>query len=97
VKLKIYKIGLDLATPKLMTTKDKRYVMLIAKRDRFKTCPVVTEEYNLGRENAENVSPTLISKTLKKQLFNGRVAAKKPLLRKANIRKRLEFAKEHVN
>lgn len=29
--------------------------------------------------------------------MNGRVACKKPLLRKANIRKRLKFAQEHVN
>jgi hypothetical protein len=29
--------------------------------------------------------------------MNGRVACKKPLLRKANIGKRLKFAQEHVN
>nr|CAH0103777.1 unnamed protein product [Daphnia galeata] len=29
--------------------------------------------------------------------MNGRVACKKPLLRKVNIQKRLKFAKEHVH
>ncbi|EFX73098.1 hypothetical protein DAPPUDRAFT_325623 [Daphnia pulex] len=80
-----------------MTGKDQRNVMLMAKRNRFKTVPVLYEEFNCGRKKEEQVSKTVILNALAKNTLNGRVAAKKPLLRSANIKKRWAFAKAHVN
>ena len=40
---------------------------------------------------------TQVPNALKNCGLRGRVACRKPLLRKANIQKRLRFAKEHVN
>ncbi|KZS19735.1 Uncharacterized protein APZ42_013747 [Daphnia magna] len=80
-----------------MTAKDQRYVLLMAKRNRFKTLPVLHEEYNCGRKIKEQVCETVLRNSLAKNALNGRVAAKKPLLRSANIKKRLAFAKAHVD
>lgn len=83
--------------PRGMTSKDQRYVLLMAKRNRFKTLPVLHEEYNCGRKIKEQVCETVVRNSLTKNALNGRVAAKKPLLRSANIKKRLAFAKAHVD
>lgn len=78
----------------LLSEKDHCYVRLIAKRDRRKTLPEISSEFNSGREFP--VSHSTIRKSLLRWGMFGRVAAKKPLLRKQNIRKRLAFAKKHV-
>jgi transposase len=83
--------------PKVMTHKDERYVKLLSKRDRFKTLPVLQEEFNCGRIKEEKVCKSVLRKALIKNGLSGRVAAKKPLLRAQNIKKRLAFAKAHVN
>ena len=56
--------------------------------------PVLTEEINLTVD-----SPVFftVRRSLVNYGMNGRVACKKPLLRKVNIKKSLKFAKEHVN
>lgn len=79
----------------LLTEKDKQYLRLISKRDRKKTIPIIKEEFNLNR--ARPISATTIRKYFTSIKLNGRVAAKKPYLRKYNYRKRLEFAKKHVD
>lgn len=78
-----------------LTMKDKRYLVLNSVRDRRKTVTELSAEFNLGREKP--VSRTVIRNYLRVGGMNGRVAAKKPLLRKANMRKRLAFAKAHVH
>jgi transposase len=83
--------------PNVMTRKDQRYAMITVKRDRFKTIPILQEEMLCGKNKKETVSQSTLRKALKKYQLNGRVAAKKPFLRKPNIAKRLAFAKEHVN
>lgn len=77
-----------------LSQSDHRYVKLLSLRDRRKTVPEITAEFNIGRNTP--VSNSVIRRSLKKSGLNGRVAAKKPLLRPQNIRKRLQFAKEHV-
>ncbi len=83
--------------PSVMTEKDRRYVVLLAKRNRFKTLPVLHEEFNSGRKKEEKVCKTVINNALAKNALNGRVAAKKAMLRSMNIKKRLAFAKAHVD
>jgi transposase len=72
-----------------------RYLKLLSKRDRRKTLPLLTQEVNSAISTP--VSMSTVRRSLQSFDMNGRVACKKPLLRKANIRKRLKFAQEHVN
>ena len=72
-----------------------RYLQLLSKRDRRKTLPVLTQEISLATSN--NISLSSVRRSLQSFGMNGRVACKNPLLRRANIRKRLEFAKQHLN
>lgn len=78
-----------------LTNKDEQYLRLISKRDRKKTLPLITEEFNANR--AKPVSNYTIRKFFTKIKLKGRIAAKKPFLRKYNYRKRLDFARKHVN
>ena len=81
--------------PSNLNDSDIRYLSLCSKRNRMKTVPVLTYEFNLTRK--KRVSYSCVRRGLKKSSLVGRVAAKKPLLRPANIKKRLLFAKQHVN
>jgi transposase len=72
-----------------------RYLQLLSKRDRRKTLPLLTQE--VSSAVGTPVSMSTVRRSLQSFDMNGRVACKKPLLRKANIRKRLKFAQEHVN
>lgn len=60
---------------------------------------MLTEEFNNGliELNLKSVSKTTVARALKSCKMFGRVGAKKPLLRKENIKKRLKFALEHKN
>lgn len=79
----------------ILSSSEKQHIKLISKRDRTKHVPIITEEFNSGRDR--KISNTAVRKCLLKWGLKGRVAAKKPLLRKQNIVKRLAFAKEHVH
>ena len=72
-----------------------RYLQLLSKRDRRKTLPVLTQEISLATSN--KISLSSVRRSLQSFGMSGRVACKKTLLRRANIRKRLEFAKQHLN
>jgi len=79
--------------PRKTSESEDRYIMMICKRDRFKTSPVITAE-------VRNMLSTPISaNTVKRRLLSygyvGRVAKRKPFLRAVNKRKRLLFAKQH--
>lgn len=74
---------------------DERYILLMSKRFRRKTVPELTSDFNTGRPNM--VSFSTIRRSLHRFDMFGRVACKKPLLRKYNLRKRLRFAKQHVH
>ena len=59
-------------------------------RDRKKTVPQLTEEFNISRDYPVSIST--IRRSLKASGLNGRVAVKKPLLRPQNVKKRLRNA-----
>lgn len=80
---------------RIMNPNDDKYLLIVSKRDRRKTVPQITEEFNLGRANI--VSGSTIRRSLIRSNMKGRVGVKKPLLRQQNIEKRLKWAKSHVN
>ncbi len=77
----------------ILTKKDVEYVKINSLRDRRKTLNLLTAEFNLTKPF--KVSISTIRRSLKSQGLIGRVAAAKPLLRKANIKKRLVWARQH--
>ena len=74
---------------------DHHYIKLLSLRDRRKTVPHITSEFNISRNTP--VSASTIRRSLQQSGLNGRVAAKKPLLRPQNGMKRLKFAREHLD
>lgn len=78
-----------------LSPSDERYILLMSKRFRRKTVPELTSDFNTERQNT--VSFSTIRRSLHRFSMFGRVACKKPLLRKYNLRKRLRFAKQHVH
>lgn len=80
---------------RLLTASDDRHIKLIAKRNSRKTLPETANEFNIGK--ATILSNATIRRSLKRNDLNGRVALKKPLLRKENIKKRYKFAIDHIN
>lgn len=81
--------------PKKTTANVDRRILMISKRNRFKTAPEIRAEINETLLNP--VSVTLVKNRLMKNGYVGRVAVKKPLLRPVNRRKRLAFAQKHKN
>lgn len=81
--------------PKITSKAEDRKIIIISKRDRFETAPIIAAEMNKHRERK------LSSVTVKRRLIdiglNGHVAAKKPLLRPKNSKKRIKFAKDHLH
>ena len=77
----------------ILTKKDVEYLKINSLRDRRKPLNLLTAEFNLTKPF--KVSITTIRRSLKSRGLIGRVAAAKPLLRKANIKKRLAWARQH--
>lgn len=74
---------------------DDRHLLLISKAKRFKTAADIRAEINPTL--AKPISLTTVKRRLREKGMIGRIAAKKPLLRPINKKKRLEFAKQHAN
>ena len=73
--------------PKVTTRAEDKYIVLVSKRDRFKTAPQIQAEVNRNRMNP--ISYETVRRRLCNAGLNGRVAARKPLLRHPNKVKRL--------
>lgn len=78
-----------------ITEADVRHLKILGTRDRWKTTADLQAEMNASRSGFWKVSKMTISRQLMEQGLKGRIAAKKPLLRTANIQKCLRFAREH--
>lgn len=84
----------DRPGPSRITTQaDDRHLQLISKRNRRKTAPEIASEFNRGRQ--QPISVTTVKRRLAEGKLHGRVAARKPLLRRGNRLKRLQWAREH--
>uniref|UniRef100_A0A4W6D1N8 Transposase Tc1-like domain-containing protein n=1 Tax=Lates calcarifer TaxID=8187 RepID=A0A4W6D1N8_LATCA len=80
-----------------LTEADVRHIKILNTRDRRKTISDLHAEMNASRSESERVSRMTISRRLLEQGSKGRIAAKKPLLRPANIQKCLRFARESAD
>lgn len=81
--------------PKITTIEEDRKIVLTSKRNRRKTAPEITAEMNEHREKPISVST--VKRRLQQAGLHGRIAMKKPLLRKVNKQKRFKWAREHQN
>lgn len=77
-----------------LTDADVQHLKILSTSDRRKTTADLQVELNASRSESEKVSRMTISRSLNEQGLNGRVAAKKQLLRAANIQKPLRFPRE---
>ena len=77
----------------MFTDSDKKYIVLNSKRDRKKTFPVLTAEFNMGLTelNLKKLRISTVGRALTDAKMSGRVGARKPLLRKENVAKRLKL------
>lgn len=81
--------------PRKLSDKTVKYLRLASLRDRKKTARELRDECNKLLPKIEQVSRSTVSRRLCENGLYGRVAVRKPLLREVNVRKRLEFAKQH--
>jgi len=80
--------------PRITTTKEDRYIKIISKRNRRKTAPEIRAE--VCQIFHKDLSVTTVKRRLINSGLNGRIAKRKPLIRKINAVKRLEWAQEHA-
>lgn len=80
---------------RILTPGDERQIVRTLRKNPRTSIP------KLAVEVADNIKRPVSADTIRRAAhrhnLHGRVARKKPLLSKANIKKRLEFAKEHVD
>lgn len=81
--------------PRKTTIAEDKRIVLISKRDRRLTGPEIAAQINLSRDLP--VSTSTVKRRLREAGLFGRVAVKKPLLRRQNKIKRLQWAQEHKN
>lgn len=79
--------------PRATGQSEDKFIIRTSKRDRFKTAQEIRTE--LTKFHNIEISNSTIKRRLCEQNLNGYVAAKKPLLRKQNKKKRLIWAKTH--
>lgn len=79
-----------------LSASDEKYLKILCLRNRGKTIEALTKELNLSFKSPVSCS-TVRRVLIGKWNLCGRVAARKPFLRKANKVKRLKWAKKHVN
>lgn len=83
------RIGRPRATSKV----EDRHIITMSKRNRRLTAPQLRAELNKSRE--KEVSVSTVKLRLKEGELHGRIAVRKPLLRKQNRVKRLQWARLH--
>ena len=81
--------------PRITSEAENKSIILLSKRERRKTAPEIQADFNSG--HGTNVSVNTVKRRLPDVGLYGRVAKKKPLLRKVNKTKRLQWAKQHKN
>lgn len=81
--------------PRITTKADDQRLKLISKRNRRLTAPEIASDFNRGC--AETVSVSTVKRRLQEANLHGRVAVRKPLLRRGNRLKRLQWARTHAD
>lgn len=80
---------------KILSVQTQRYIVRKIKENPKASIPKLTEE--VTKIIGKPLSADTVRRTLKSEGYNGRVARKKPYISNVNKKKRLAFAKEHVN
>ena len=81
--------------PRKVSSRGQRQLKRIAKKNRKSSLRSLTELYNEGKQKQQKVSSKTLSRNLHQLGFWSRRAAKKPLVSKANRKKRLAFYHYH--
>lgn len=81
--------------PRLLNEHDARTIVRKIKEKPKLSAPKVTADFNSTRSTP--VSVDTIRRTLHREGYHGRVARRKPFISETNRRKRLLFAREHLN
>ena len=81
--------------PRITTIAEDNSLVLMSKRDRRKTAPEIRAQFNSCHQN--EISVDVVKKRLRSVGLNGRVAKRKPFLRKINKIKRMKWAQQHKN
>lgn len=89
------KSNLKAVPNKKISEADHIYLLISSKKNRRNNVTQLTDQFDIGRKDL--VSKSSIRRALQRVGMNGRVGAKKPLLRAQTIVKRLKFAKDHVD
>ncbi|RWR98947.1 transposase-like protein [Dinothrombium tinctorium] len=79
---------------RLTTPNDDRTIVRLFKTDRRKSAPKAAAE--LGEHHGILVSPQTIRRRLHEQGFHGRTARKKPFISDVNKKKRIKWARDHL-
>lgn len=74
--------------PRKTSQREDKFLVVISKRNRFKTVRDLTAELNTSKETP--VSESTVRRRLAAKNLKGYIAAKKPLLRVINKKKRLQ-------
>lgn len=77
------------------TSAEDQHIKLISKRNRRLTAPEIASQINQDRNKPVSVST--VKRRLQEADLHGRIATRKPLLRRGNKQKRLLWAKTHQN
>ena len=81
--------------PRKVSLRGQRQLKRIVKKNRKSSLRSLTELYNEGKQRQQKVSAKTVSRNLHHLGFRSRRAAKKPLVSKANRKKRLAFYHHH--
>ena len=81
--------------PRVTSRQEDTFIVVSSKRNRKIPATILTAELNKTR--VKPVSTDTVKRRLRSVNLIGRVAARKPLLRAVNKKKRLEWAKMHKN
>lgn len=79
--------------PQKTSKQEDKFIKLISKRNKFKTACQIRAE--LVETRGTSISISTVKRRLQAAGLKGCVAARKPLLRKINKKKRLNWAREH--
>ena len=77
--------------PPKLTERNVRYLVKTVKKDRQQSLDEITEKFN--QTSIVSVSSSTIKRTLHDEGFYGRAGKRKPLVSKANRKKRLEWCR----
>lgn len=79
--------------PKCTTKNEDKHIIVTSKRNRRLPATMITEDLNNARKIP--ISVDTVKRRLRSVGLHGRIACRKPLLRRVNKRKRLQWAREH--